>query len=261
MDASKSRLLAKHPTISDISKYNPMNDPNLPPFARNLSWQDIGRRVEAKEYWKTKMKQNPGNARYHHHVAPLYGEINDTRNEIKHHKLAVNYNPGSANARNDYGLALYKQGRYDQAELQLQEAISINRKHTTAMNNLAAVLCKKGKFTKAQEMCERVITLDSSNAMAHRNIAKIFDILGNTRDAVKHNRIAIQLGPGIQGRTHHPDTMTYRNLARQLVARGQTDSGHACEHYDAYRALAYKVNVLPNSEKTKELLVRTKTKF
>jgi hypothetical protein len=80
MDASKSRLLAKHPTISDISKYNPMNDPNLPPFARNLSWQDIGRRVEAKEYWKTKMKQNPGNARYHHHVAPLYGEINDTRN-------------------------------------------------------------------------------------------------------------------------------------------------------------------------------------
>ena len=78
---------------------------------------------------------------------------------------------------------------------------------------------------------------------------------------MKHNRIAIQLGPGLAGATSHPDTMTYRNLARQLVARGQTESGYAMQHYDAYRALAYKQNVLPNSQKTKELLIKTRTPF
>ncbi|GMH97438.1 hypothetical protein TrVE_jg3236 [Triparma verrucosa] len=261
MSSANSRLLAKHPTMSDLEHYNPLNDPSLPPFSKNLTWKDIAKRVEAREYWKSKMKTNPGNSRYHHNLAPLHGEVNNTRDEIKHHRMAVEYNPGSSNTRNDYGLALYRQGRYDQAEVQLLEAIAINKENVVAMNNLAAVYCKKGKFSKAQKECERVITLDPNNAMAHRNIAKIFDTLGNTRDAVKHNRIAIQLGPGIHGVTQHADTMTYRNLARQLVARGQTVSGHANAHYDAYRALAYKVNVLPNSQKTKELLIRTKTKF
>ncbi len=247
--------------MSDLSHYNPLNDPNIPPFAHNLTWKQIAHRVDAREYWKFKMRQNPDNARYHHHVAPLYGEVNDTKNEIKHHRMAVEYNPGDSNARNDYGLALYRQGRYDQAESQLLEAVAINPEHTLAINNLAAVMCKKGNFSKAKEYCERAITINPNDAMAHRNLAKVLDTLGNTRDAVKHNRIAIQLGPGLHGVTQHADTMTYRNVARQLVARGQTITGHANAHYDAYRALAYKRNVLANSEKTKELLIRTKTKF
>eukprot|EP00518_Triparma_eleuthera_P020784 CAMPEP_0197550748 /NCGR_PEP_ID=MMETSP1320-20131121/4232_1 /TAXON_ID=91990 /ORGANISM="Bolidomonas sp., Strain RCC2347" /LENGTH=243 /DNA_ID=CAMNT_0043111159 /DNA_START=170 /DNA_END=898 /DNA_ORIENTATION=+ len=240
--AADSRLLAKHPTMSDLKYYNPLNDPSIPPFSRTLTWKDISKRVDAREYWKAKQKLTPGNSRYHHFLAPLCGEIGDTRNEIKNHRLAVEYNPQSSNARNDYGLALYRQGRLDQAESQLLEAIALNKENVIAMNNLAAVYCKKGKFSKAQATCERVLTLDPNNAMAHRNIAKIFDTLGNTRDAVKHNRIAIQLGPGIHGVTEHADTMTYRNLARQLVARGQTVQGYAMQHYDAYRALAYKQN-------------------
>jgi tetratricopeptide (TPR) repeat protein len=141
------------------------------------------------------------------------------------------------------------------------QCLHINPNHSLALNNMAAVMCKKGKFGKAQEYCERAITINPNDAMAHRNIAKILDTLGNTRDAVNHNRIAIQLGPGIRGVTEHADTMTYRNLARQLVARGQTESGHANAHYDAYRALAFKQNILANSEKTRELLIRTKTKI
>ena len=35
-------------------------------------------------------------------------------------------------------------------------------------------------------------------------------------------------------------------------------SGHAHEHYDAYRALAGKPFVLPDSERTVELLVKAK---
>jgi len=146
-------------------------------------------------------------------------------------------------------------------QVNLLQCLNINPNHCLALNNMAAVLCKKGMFSKAKEFCERAITLNPNDAMAHRNVAKILDTLGNTRDSLKHNRIAIQLGPGKNGVTQHADTMTYRIVARQTVARGQTESGHACAHYDAYRALAYKQNILPNSEKTKELLIKTKTKF
>jgi hypothetical protein len=81
--------------MSDLEYYNPLNDPAIPPFAKTLTWKDIGRRVEAREYWKARMKTNPGNSRYHHHLAPLHAEIGDTKNEIKHHRMAVEYNPGS----------------------------------------------------------------------------------------------------------------------------------------------------------------------
>ena len=255
------QALSRHPTLSDLTSYNPLNDSSLPPFSQTLTWSEIGGRVDAREYWLRKVKSDEGNGRYHHHVAPLYGEVNDTRSEIKHHRMATMLNPSDSNSLNDYALALYRQGRYDKAEEQLNQCLKVNPNHSLAMNNMAAVLCKKGKFKPAQEYCERAITLNPNDAMAHRNLAKICDTLGNTRDAVKHNRIAIQLGPGVTGVTHHADTMTYRNLSRQLVARGQTESGHANAHYDAYRALANKRNVLANSEKTRELLIRTKTKF
>jgi len=239
---------------------NQYNDPTIPPFAKVLTWKDISKRVEARNYWHYKQQQDRGNARYHHFVAPLYGEIGDAKNEIKHHRLACNYNSSNANARNDFGLALLRQGKLDRAEKEIAEALLINPDHGLALNNMAAVLARKGKFSKAQSYCEKAIQLNPNDAMAHRNLAKILDTLGNTRDAVKHNQIAIQLGPGKHGVTHHPDTMTFRNLARQLVARGQTVEGKATAHYDQYRALAYKKNVLPNSQKTVELLQRTKTK-
>lgn len=146
-------------------------------------------------------KQDFGNSRYHHLAAPLYGEIGDNVNEIKHYRLAVAKNHQNANARNDLGLALMRQGKLDLAEREVKGALDINPDNGLALNNMAAVLARKGKFSKAQEYCEKAIKLNPNDAMAHRNLAKIMDTLGNTRDAVKHNRIAIQLGPGQHGVT------------------------------------------------------------
>ena len=69
--SQNSQQLAKHPTMSDLEHYNPLNDPNLPPFSRALTWKEIGNRVSAREYWKMKIRQEPDNSRYHHHLAPL----------------------------------------------------------------------------------------------------------------------------------------------------------------------------------------------
>ena len=241
--------------------YNPVNDPTLPPFSKILTWTAIDQRLEATDYWKQKIRSVGDNARYHHHLAPLLGEVGDTRGELKHHRLAVGYNPSSANCRNDYGLALYKQGKFKEAAEQYELALRIQPDHIVAMNNFAACLCKLGDFNRATLMCESALEFQPDHAMTLRNLAKILDTRGNTRDAVKYNRKAIANGPGRHGVTEHADTMTYRNLARQLVARGQTEKGHALEHYDTYRSLAGKVNVLPNSEKTRELMERTKTKW
>ena len=96
--------------------------------------------------------------------------------------------------------------------------------------------------------------------MIHRNIAKLRYVMGNSIEAVKHNRIAVRLGPGIHGIADKGDTQAYRRLAVQLVATGQRISGHAHQHYDAYRALSGKSNVLALSDRTREILQKTRQK-
>ena len=100
--------------------------------------------------------------------------------------------------------------------------------------------------------------LRPDDAAAHRNLAQVYDVTGNSREAVVHNRRAIALGPGRFGKYEKADAEAYRRVAVQRAGRGETASGHAHEHYDAYRALAGKPFVLPDSERTVELLVKAK---
>lgn len=96
--------------------------------------------------------------------------------------------------------------------------------------------------------------------MVHRNMAKLKDIMGNSLEAIKHNRVAIRLGPGMHAQSDRGDFEACRALSKQLVAAGLREQGQAQEHYDAYRALAGKRNILSLSERTRELLEKTRTK-
>jgi Flp pilus assembly protein TadD len=299
---TSSRLHAQHSSSSSSSKQISAADRDAPPFSKPLTWIDVKARVDSRAYFLMKDGGNKGNSHYHHNLAPLYGEIGDVRNEIKHHRLAVEYNSTSSNALNDYGLALMKAGKLKLAEKQFVQALDFSPGHLLVTKNLAgksfiffslslhqvvfhsptstsslhyspslllllllilllllALFARDGRYTKSQEYCEKAIHIDPNDAMAHRNLAKILDTLGNTRGAVKHNRIAIQLGEGVRGGTQYDDTNAYRCLARQVVARGERMEGYAHEHYDQYRALAGKEYVLPNSERTREILKSTGT--
>ena len=127
-----------------------------------------------------------------------------------------------------------------------------------AHKNIAAVYAARGRYEKALEHALEAVKLRPDDAAAHRNLAQVYDVTGNSREAVVHNRKAIALGPGRHGRYEKADAEAYRRVAVQRAGRGETASGHAHEHYDAYRALAGKPFVLPDSERTVELLVKAK---
>jgi tetratricopeptide (TPR) repeat protein len=114
-------------------------------------------------------------------------------------------------------------------------------------------------YKQALEHAEMAVRIAPHDAMAHRNLAQIFDAMGNTRDAVSHNRQAIVRGPGKHGITDPPDALAYRRAAVQSVAMKETQRGHAHANYDAYRALMRKPYVVATTEQTNELLARTRT--
>mmetsp|Transcript_11014 Transcript_11014/g.25575 ORF Transcript_11014/g.25575 Transcript_11014/m.25575 type:complete len:253 (-) Transcript_11014:207-965(-) len=215
--------------------------------------------VVSSWYLQHKLKEKPSNARLHKNLAPLLQEQGQRKQALKHLKCAVEFNPIDVDARNDYGLELFRLGRWDEAITEFHKALKVQPKHVCVHKNLSATYARRGRYKQAIHHAEEAVRLNPRDAQAHRNLAKLLDATGNSRDAVKHNRNAIQLGPGVRAGHEKYDTDTYRLLATQLVGRGELQSGHVHEHYDAFRALAGKRYILPNSERTTEILIKTRS--
>ena len=213
--------------------------------------------MSAKEYWIKRSKLNEKNGRNHFYIAPFYQISGDSFHAMRHHQLALKYDPLDPNIRNDFGLFLMKQRKFNEAKEQFQKAIQLDPNFLLALNNLSALYARQGKFTEAKTCCEKVIRKDPKNSMAHRNLAKLLEETCNTHDALKHNMKAIQLDEGKDAynrydRSKHADV--YRIVARQHISRKQNENECAHQFYDKYRALANQKVSLPTSVKTRELL-------
>lgn len=213
--------------------------------------------ARAAQYFHGKIQVHKQNSRLHRNLAPLLHEAGNEKQAIRHLKAAVTFNPIDIDARNDFGLALLQNGRWDEAIEQFKRALQIDDTHSCAIKNLSAAYARRGRYKEAIEHGKRAVKLFPHDCQAHRNLAKLYDIIGNTRDSFKHNQLAVRNGPGVHMQREHHDTEAYRKLAVQLAEHGQNEAAHA--HYDAHRTLALKRYVLPYSEQTQEILVKTRS--
>lgn len=220
-------------------------------------------RAEARAYLESKISKDHMAAKNHHLLAPLLQEAGDVDEGLRRLKFAVLSNPQDLKARNDLALAIFKLGRHhwQRALNEFKICLQIDPKNFLAHKNLAAVYAARGKYAEAFKHGKTAVGLNPTDVGAQRNLAQIYDAMGNSREAVNHNTTAIALGPGRHGVYEAGDAAAYRRLAVQRAGRGETKRGHAHEHYDAYRALARKPFVLPDSERTVEILLNARQDF
>jgi predicted TPR repeat methyltransferase len=93
------------------------------------------------------------------------------------------------------GAVLMSQGRLDEAESLLREAISLDRDHAISNYNLGNVLKKQGKIEEAKDRYLRAIDTDRSHAGAHFNIGNIYMEEGRVDEALSYFSNAISLNP------------------------------------------------------------------
>ena len=217
-------------------------------------------RNEAAQYLEGRIARDPMAGPNHHSLAPILQELGDHDEALRRLQFAAKANPENLNVRNDLALAIFKRGRehWARALKEFTYILRVDADNFLAHKNIAAVYAARGRYEKALEHALEAVKLRPDDAAAHRNLAQVYDVTGNSREAVVHNRRAIALGPGRHGVYEKADAEAYRRVAVQRAGRGETASGHAHEHYDAYRALAGKPFVLPDSERTVELLVKAK---
>src|SRR5216117_789359 len=123
--------------------------------------------------------------------------------------------PDGAKPHFDYGSALQKEGKLEEAIEQYKTAIQFNPKYAEAHMNLGATLSGQAKFDAAVPHMETALRLQPNNGDFHLMYANLLQRIGRNNDAALHFETGTRLKP------NSPDA--HYSYAAFLAAVGKND--------------------------------------
>jgi tetratricopeptide (TPR) repeat protein len=103
--------------------------------------------------------------------------------------------PNGAKQHFDYGVALQKEGRWEEAEEQYKTALRFNPAGPKSHMNLAVALMAQAKFDEAAPHMEAALHLQPNDGEFHLNYANLLQRLGRGDEAGPHYEAAARLLP------------------------------------------------------------------
>src|SRR5438034_3033930 len=115
--------------------------------------------------------------------------------EIQRRAWLVADVPSGAKQHFDYGVALQKEGRWEEAEKQYESALRFNPADPKSHMNLAVVLTAQAKFDAAAPHMEEALRLRPNDGEFHFNYASLLQRLGRGDEAGPQYEAAARLLP------------------------------------------------------------------
>jgi Flp pilus assembly protein TadD len=123
--------------------------------------------------------------------------------------------PTGAKQHVDYGIALQKEGQWEQAEQQYKSALGCKPADAKAHSNLAFVLTAQNKFDEAMPHMEEALRIQLNDGELHFSYANLLQRLGRAEEAGPHYEAAARLLPD------SPEA--HYNYALFLASKGKRD--------------------------------------
>jgi len=136
-------------------------------------------------------------------------------------KDCVEKSAGKARPHNNLGLALYGQGRLDEAVAQYLQALRINPRYPQAHNNLGAALAAKGAFDDAISYYCQALRIRPNDPETHNNWGAALHRQGKLEEAIVHYSEALRIKPSF--------AEGHNNLGLVLAEQGRL--GEAIAHF------------------------------
>jgi protein O-mannosyl-transferase len=144
------------------------------------------------------------------------GRINDA---IAHYQTALQINPDYAFAHNNFGTALSQKGNVDEAIGHFQKALQIDPDYAEAHNNLGLALFQKGNVDEAIAHYQKALQINPDYAEVHNNLGAALSQKDSVDDAIVHFQKALQINPGY--------AQAHNNLGIALFKKGSVDDAIA----------------------------------
>jgi hypothetical protein len=125
-----------------------------------------------------------------------------TRNQVRYwynsitlftHTLNVTAN--NYRAYNLLGLALFSQGRLQEAISLISMAQRLRPNHPDVYNNLGIVLAQQGKIKEAMTYFSKALQIKADHAEVHSNIGNVLVQQGKIQEAIEHYTQAVRIKP------------------------------------------------------------------
>jgi pentatricopeptide repeat protein len=154
----------------------------------------MGKSDEAMPYFEKALALDPSCSSAHFNMAATLVGMGAFEDAEAHYRQALSGRP-NAETYNGLGFALARQGRADEAVVELKKAIEIDRHFVPAYNNLADVLARQGKLEDAEYYYRRSLAEHPSPAV-YNALGIVLGRLGKTDEAAKQFAQAKALSSG-----------------------------------------------------------------
>jgi tetratricopeptide (TPR) repeat protein len=123
--------------------------------------------------------------------------FSDGKNEeaISHYKMAIKFNPDHAKSHSNFGGALLAEGKIEEAISHYKMAIKLNPDFAAAHFNLGITLVAGGKIEEAIPHYRMAIEINPDFSSAHYNLGKVLSAERKIEEAISHYKMAIEIMP------------------------------------------------------------------
>jgi Flp pilus assembly protein TadD len=131
----------------------------------------------------------------HSNLAAVYLDVNQFARAEKHAREALRLKPDYADAFTNLGIALHRQGKWEEAADAFTNALRCNPRHIEAHCGLGAVRTRQGRLREALTHLQETVRLAPNHSQARNNLGGVLLELGWPEQALEHLREAIRLRP------------------------------------------------------------------
>jgi Flp pilus assembly protein TadD len=160
-------------------------------------FRDEGETQRTVEFWKKAIAIDPI-PRYYAALGNAYSRLERYDQAIEAYDRSLKMDPyGPANymLHRSLGLCLAKEGRYDEAEVQLKQVVKLKPNQPAYHYNLASVLAKAGRYEEAVPYFKRVLELDPNSAAGYRSLGFCYARMGKRKEAEAYLERYLKLSP------------------------------------------------------------------
>jgi len=184
-------------------------------YQRNAVWKD------PVTLWTDSVRKSAGKPRPYNNLGLALAREGRFEEAVYNYEQALHLDPEYAKAHNNLGFALAEQESLKEAIGHYRQALEIKPDFPEAHNNLGNALVAQKKVQKAVDHYFEALRLYPGYAKAHNNLGNALAIQGRFENAIYHYSKALQIDSGYAG--------AHNNWGNALAVQGRYKE--AIEHY------------------------------